>query len=246
MEAYILDDELHCSAILEKLIRQHCPQIKEITSFQFPDEALEKVKSSPPDILFLDVEMPYMTGFDFLKALGPIPSSVIFTTAYDTYAVQAFRVNAVDYLLKPVDRDDLRQAVEKIALRPASINENLLAGLIRSAMEHQIQPRKIALPTAEGIHLIPLDDIYYCKSEGAYSQICLREQANLLISKNLAEMEDMIQSPRFFRVHKSFLIHRDHILKVDKSDGGEVIMRNLDRIPISRQRKSEFLEWLTL
>ncbi len=244
MKALILDDELYCAEALFHLLARYCPHVQPVSMYTDPQDALSVFKTYAPDILFLDVEMPFMTGFDFLKAVGPTTASVIFTTAHDIYAVQAFKVNAVDYLLKPIDKTDLMSAVHKVAMKPQPVNEQLLSGLIRTVLGQQHSPRKISIHTLEGIHLIPLDDIISCKSEGSYSFIYLRHQAPLMVSKNLSEMEELIQSSRFFRIHKSHLINQDHILKVNKSEGGDVLMTNQERIPISRQRRTEFFEWL--
>jgi two-component system LytT family response regulator len=135
--------------------------------FTDSEQALEIIKRDTPDILFLDVEMPFMSGFDVVQALGPTPISVIFTTAFDMYAVQAFKVNAVDYLLKPIDKDELINAVNKVIQKPQVFNQELLTGLIRSAIDQQ-PPKKVVIHTQEGIHLILLQDILYCKSEGSY------------------------------------------------------------------------------
>jgi two-component system, LytTR family, response regulator len=245
MTALILDDELYCSEALFHLLARYCPQVQPVKVFTDPHEALEAVKTEAPDIVFLDVEMPFMSGFDFVQAMGPTKASVIFTTAFDTYAVQAFKVNAVDYLLKPIDKTELLHAVNKVTQKPQPFNEQILSGLIRTALEQQHTPRKITIHTVDGIHLLPLEDIIYCKSEGSYSFIHLRDQAPMMVSKNLTEMEDLIHSPRFFRIHKSHLINQEHILKVNKTEGGDVIMTNHDRVPIARQRRTEFFEWLS-
>ena len=245
MTALILDDELYCSEALFHLLARHCPQVNPAVVFTDPEEALAAVKNSAPDILFLDVEMPFMSGFDFLHSLGPTTASVIFTTAYDTYAVQAFKVNAIDYLLKPIDKAELIAAVNKVASKPQPLDQQLISGLIRSAMEQHQSPRKISIHTLDGIHLLPLEDIIFCKSDGSYSSIYLRSQSPLMVSKNLAEMEELIKSPRFFRIHKSHLINQDHIVKVNKAEGGDVLMSNQEKVPISRQRRAEFFEWLT-
>ena len=244
MNAIILDDELYCAEALYHSLHKHCPHVKPVLMFTDPKEALEEVVRETPDILFLDVEMPFMSGFDFLHALGPTSASVIFTTAYDTYAVQAFKVNAVDYLLKPIDRTDLINAVNRVEVKPQPLNEHLLSGLIKTALEQQHAPKKITIHTVDGIHLLLLEEIIFCKSEGSYSYIYFKDQPPLMVSKNLAEMEELIKSSRFFRIHKSHLINQDHILKVNKAEGGEVLMSNHEKVPISRQRKAEFFDWL--
>ena len=244
MNAAILDDEIYCSETLFHLLAKHCPQVHPVTVYADPETALEALRNESPDILFLDVEMPFMTGFDFIQALGPTRASIIFTTAHDVYAVQAFKVNAIDYLLKPIDKEELIQAVRKVEAKPQPLDQNLLSGLIRTAIEQQQSPRKIAIHTVEGIHLLMLEDIIYCRSEGSYSYVHLRHQTPLMVSKNLAEMEEMIHSSRFFRIHKSFLINQDHILKVNKAEGGDILMSNQESVPISRHRRSEFFDWL--
>ena len=245
MKALILDDELYCAEALLHLLARYCPHVSPVSLYTDPEEALSAFKQEEPDILFLDVEMPFMSGFDFLNAVNATQASVIFTTAYDTYAIQAFKVNAVDYLLKPIDKTDLMTAVNKVSLRPQPMNEQLLTGLIRTALEQQHSPRKITIHTLDGIHLIPLEDIIFCKSDGSYSFIYLKGQSPLMVSKNLSEMEELIQSSRFFRIHKSHLINQDHILKVNKAEGGDVLMSNQEKVPISRQRRAEFFEWLS-
>lgn len=245
MTAVILDDELYCAEALYHLIKKYSPHLTHVQMLTDPEAALSVMRQTAPDILFLDVEMPFMTGFDFLHALGPTSASVIFTTAYDQYAIQAFKVNAVDYLLKPIDKDDLLNAIKKVEQKPQPLDQNLLSGIIKSAIEQQNTPKRITIHTLEGIHLLPLDDIIYCKSDGAYSMIYLKEQNPLMVSKNLTEMMDLIRSNRFFRVHKSHLINQDHIVRVNKAEGGDVIMSNDDRVPISRQRRAEFFDWLT-
>lgn len=245
MNAVILDDELYCTETLFHLLKKHCPQVTQIDVYTEPEVALEAVRAKTPDVLFLDIEMPFMTGFDFIHALGSTRASVIFTTAYDMYAVQAFKVNAVDYLLKPIDKQELISAIQKVKDKPHPFNEQILTGLIRSAIEQQQSPRKISIHTVDGIHLLALDDIIFCKSEGSYSFIYLREQTPLMVSKNLTEMEDLIKSSRFFRIHKTHLINRDHVLKVNKAEGGDVTMSNQEKVPISRQKRVEFFEWLS-
>jgi two-component system, LytTR family, response regulator len=245
MKAVILDDELYCSETLFHLLKKHCPQVTQIDVFNEPEEALKAVQAQAPDVLFLDIEMPYMSGFDFIHALGPTKASVIFTTAYDMYAVQAFKVNAVDYLLKPIDKGELITAINKVVQKPQPFDQQLLTGLIKSALEQQQTPRKISIHTVDGIHLIALDDIIYCKSEGSYSYIYLRDQSPLMVSKNLSEMEDLINASKFFRIHKTHLINKDHIVKVNKTEGGDVTMSNLEKVPISRQKRAEFFELIS-
>lgn len=244
MTAMILDDERYCAEALYHLLAKFCPQVNPVMMFMDAKEALEAFRKETPDILFLDVEMPFMSGFDFLSMISPTSASVIFTTAYDTYAVKAFKVNAVDYLLKPIDRTDLINAVNKVVNKPQPITEHLLSGLIRTALEQQQGPRKLTIHTVDGIHLLLLEDIIYCKSEGSYSLVFLKDQPPLMVSKNLTEMEELIKSSRFFRIHKSHLINQDHILKVNKAEGGDVLMSNHEKAPISRQRRAEFFQWL--
>ncbi|HEY0111165.1 MAG TPA: LytTR family DNA-binding domain-containing protein, partial [Fibrella sp.] len=190
-----------------------------------------------------DIEMPGMSGFDLLKTCQFTGFRVIFTTAYNEYAIQAIRHNALDYILKPVDKDELRQAVAKaeeaISARPTTQVDEFVAYLNK-----QKTGDRIALPTMEGLEILQSDEIYYCESDGGYTHFFLTNGKAVLISKTLKEVEEVLESKGFCRVHHGFLINVRYVQKYIRGDGGEVVMANNKNIPVSRNKKQEFLSLL--
>ena len=240
MKALILDDETYCTETLELLIRKHCSPPIETITFTDPGKALEYLNNHSVDLLFLDVEMPLMSGFDFLEKAHSFSGSVIFTTAYDAYALRAFQVDAIAYLLKPVDKNELIKAVDKVRRSPAA-DSRLLLEMLREKLALTVQQeKKVAIATSEGIHIIAHNKLIRCESDGSYSSLYIEGAKSLLVSKNLRELEDLLNSPNFFRIHKSHLINLSHIRFVSKQDGGDVLMSDNSSVPISRSAKQEF------
>jgi two-component system, LytTR family, response regulator len=245
MKALIIDDEFYCADTLGHLIKAHCPEITEFRLMTNPLEALDYLRNNPVDVLFLDVEMPHLSGFDLLKQATGFNGSVIFSTAFGDYALDAFRVDAISYLLKPVDKTELKKAVEKAVRQNGKANHQELVQMIQQSLGSKISTlKKVPLPTLEGIHMLPLDEIVHCESDGSYSRIHSMHEKTLMVSKNLRELEDLFNSPRFFRIHKSHLINLDHIKFVTKQDGGDVMMANNSSVPISRNAKQDFFNML--
>ncbi len=243
MTAILVDDEKHCRDVLAILLAKYCPQITLLASCADGPEGVEAIDLHHPDLVFLDIEMPGMSGFDLLKACQFTGFRVIFTTAYNEYAIQAIRHNALDYILKPVDKDELRQAVikaeEALPPRPTSQVDEFVAYLNR-----QKTGDRIALPTMEGLEILQSEEIYYCESDGGYTHFFLTNGKAVLISKTLKEVEEVLESKGFCRVHHGFLINVRYVQKYIRGDGGEVIMANNKNIPVSRNKKQEFLSLL--
>ena len=243
MTAILVDDESHCRDVLALLLTKYCPQITLLASCANGPQGVEAIERHHPDLVFLDIEMPGMSGFDMLKACAVTDFRVIFTTAYNEYAIQAIRHNALDYILKPVDKDELRQAVikaeESVSTRAASTVHEFVSYLNR-----QKTGDRIALPTMEGLQILQSDEIYYCESDGGYTHFFLTNGKAVLISKTLKEVEDVLETKGFCRVHHSYLINVRYVQKYIRGDGGEVIMANNKNIPVSRNKKQEFLNLL--
>jgi len=241
LSALILDDEPYCSETLFILVQKYCPQISDLHHLNDPEIALEYLQNKSVDILFLDIEMPHLNGFDFLEKVVHFKGLVIFTTAYNEYAIKAFKVNAIAYLLKPIDKGELQEAVQKATERKILSDQRELILSLKSAIG-PVEPedKKIPIHTAEGIHLIPEKDIVRCESEGSYSHIVIQSQKKLLVSKNLRELSDLFNSEKFLRIHKSHLINLDHISLVSRQEGGGVIMSDGFTAPISRSIKKDF------
>ncbi len=243
MKALILDDELYCAEALFYLIKNHCPDILSVVFFTDPDEALDYIDTHTIDILFLDVEMPLLSGFDFLQRTHSFNGSLVFTTAYEAYAAKAFQVDAIGYLLKPIDRLELIKTVDKIIKSTSRLTHKQLLSMISTVMEeNSSQGKKIPIHHADGIHLINPEHIIRCESDGSYSHIFIQEQKPMMVSKNLKELEEMINTSSFFRIHKSHLVNLNHIRFVSRQDGGDVVMSDNSTVPISRSVKQDFLK----
>lgn len=240
MTAVIIDDEVYCSDVLRILLTKYCPDIKIEAIFNNALLAKEYLREKKPDIIFLDIEMPQLNGFDLLLQLPSIVSKVIFTTAYDKYAIKAFRFNAVDYLLKPIEKDELIAAVKKSASALSHEKVNHLHYLSQNHI-----PQKILLPIGNEIIFVTVKDIICCEAEGSYCRIYCREKKNpYLLSKTLRDIEDLLNNPGFFRPHTSWLIHETYIQRIVRGDAMEIIMQGEIRIPVARSKRQETMERL--
>ncbi|TVR76702.1 MAG: DNA-binding response regulator [Saprospirales bacterium] len=241
LSALIVDDEEFCAESLEILIQKNCPQINEVYRNSDPVDALGFLKRKSVDLLFLDIEMPHLNGFDFLSQVGNFEGSVIFTTAFNEYAIEAFKVNAIAYLLKPVDKQELIDAVKKGVENRSLKNQHEIFLNLKKAFQPQVaEEKKIPIHTAEGIYLIPEKSIVRCESDGSYSNIFISDRKPILVSKNLKELEDLFDSDKFYRIHKSHLINLDHMKIVSRQEGGGVVMDDDSLVPISRSLKKAF------
>jgi two-component system LytT family response regulator len=201
--------------------------------------ALAALRQQQPDLLFLDIEMPRLNGFDLLAQLGAATCKVIFTTAYDQYAVRAFKFNALDYLLKPIDREELIKAVDRAAQASAPSPERVQAVRL---LREQPMPDRIALPVGQELLFVEVADILYCESDGSYVSVFVQGASKpILLSKSLRELEELLNNPQFFRSHNSYLINLRHISRIVRSDGGEIILRNGASVPVARAKKQELL-----
>lgn len=244
INAVIVDDELSAIKSLKWEIENFCKEIKVSNSFTDPVEAISAINYLKPDCVFLDIEMPEMDGFQLLKNLKYRDFDLIITTAYDNYAIKAFKENAIDYLLKPVDTDDLIKSVAKIVNNK---NKNVL-GFELKKMLNSFNPNKavarVSFPLGGKTIFVKPADIIYCKADGNYSNIYLNKDKKEMISKKLKEIEDMIGNDRFYRVHNSYLVNLSYIKEYVKSDGHYLILDDGTSIPVARSRKDTLLNLL--
>lgn len=242
MRAIIVDDELYCTEVLSALLRKHCPQVEILAEFTDPQKAVPYILEQNPDLLFLDIEMPRLNGFDLLERCKPIQFQVIFTTAYNQYALRAIKLSALDYLLKPIDTEELIEAIQKAQqhLQRPEWEQIELMETTRQAGESV--PKQIALSTLEGLIFVEVAEILYCKSEGSYTTLYFTNGETMLLSKSIKEVGDLLTVCGFLRVHNSYLINLNHIKKYIRGEGGEVIMKNGHSVPVSRSKKAVFLE----
>lgn len=251
LNAVIIDDERHCGSTLHMLLARHPQRITVDAVFQDPAKGLAHLRTHPCDVLFLDIEMPGMNGFQLLEQWGPTATHVIFTTAYDRFAVKAFKVNAIDYLLKPVQEDELMAALERVEAqrdRTTDAVVPLLEDRIRKLMVELTAPerdrQRIAFSTVHGLDLVDTSEIVCCQSESNYTRVHLTGERRILVSKTLREVEDQLPRDRFLRVHHSFVANLDHVQKYLRGDGGTLVMNNGMEVKVSRNKKDLLLERL--
>lgn len=243
MKISILDDEKHAGQTLKiQLIRLGRSE-SDISVFSSVYEALRTMPSLRPDVLFLDIEMPGLNGFQFLEELKMNNLKVIFTTAYDQFALKAFRVNALDYLLKPIEDEALAESLQRVSESAPSGLENVQAAFESIAYENT-KNEKLALPSVHGMDFIRKEGIILCRSESNYTRIFMENNQKILVAKTLKEIESLLKGGPFYRVHHSFLINLNRIDRYIKSNGGSLLMENQMEVKISRQRKDEVLKRL--
>lgn len=245
IKAIIVDDELSAIRSLKWEVEKFCKGVEITDSFTNPIEAISAINYLKPDCIFLDIEMPEMDGFQLLNNLEHKNFDLIITTAFDNYAIRAFKANAIDYLLKPIDTDDLLLSVAKIKANKEKHTLGIDLEKVLKSMIPKKTPKKVPLAFSGKTVFVDSEDIMYCKSSGNYSEIFFKEQKKELISKKLLEVEKLIQSDNFFRVHKSYLVNVTYIKEFIKSDGHYLVLENDTTIPVSRLKKNELLTFLT-
>jgi two-component system LytT family response regulator len=243
LTAILIDDERNSREALHKKILTHCSNVNVVAQCANGEEGLAAIAAHKPDIVFLDIEMPRMNGFTMLQQLPEQSFELIFTTAFNQYAIQAIRFAALDYLVKPVDVQELINAVARVQeKRLHSFTAKQLAILADHFAGSRQKPDKIAVSTAAGLEIIELDGIVYLEATGNYTHIHLKEGKPLLASKTLKEFEDMLPADRFFRIHNASLLNVAYIKKYNKGEGGQVVLHNGVVLDVARRRKDELLQ----
>ena len=240
IRAVILDDELKGSSLLQHKLQEFSKILDVVSVFNEPTKALTCIVELQPDVLFLDVEMPIMNGFQFLESLGQFDFEVIFVTAYNIYTLDALRANALDYLLKPVDHDELEKAIRKLEKRIHGKRE------LRKmdAQSLRINTSRIALPTAEGIHLIKRADILRVEAMSNYSVFYLINQPKIIVSKTLKEFELVLDNLNFFRINRGVIVNLDYVVKYRKGDGGQLETIDGAELEVSSSKKQLLMDRL--
>jgi two-component system, LytTR family, response regulator len=239
IKAIIIDDELHCIETLQHHLKT-ISDVNVVAVCQDSTKAYDLVNGLASDIIFLDIEMPGLSGFDLLKQFDTYPFKVVFTTAYDQYAIQALKINALDYLLKPITKSDIELTIKKYNAQEISNTTEQINHLHRF-LNGQMQDT-IALSTLEGLQFLKIDDIMYLDANNGYTNIVLHDDTKLIASKNISLIEEVFEgNPIFFRAHKSHLINLKFVKQYIRGEGGEIIMRDNKSIALSRNKKQEFL-----
>jgi two-component system, LytTR family, response regulator len=246
-KAIIIDDEADSVKLLTLQLKMYCPQVQVIAGCTDTADGLQQIKTLQPNIVFLDIEMPVMNGFQLLEKLGTINFSLVFVTAYDQFAVKAFRFSALDYLLKPIDGKDLQAAVQKAMQRHWPVQQQLTMLKDQVQGTQKSHPGKIALPYQNGVSFVEVENIVYCESENNYTRFYTTDGQQHLVSKNLGDIQEVLEDRNFVRVHRQYLVNLDHIKKYVRGEGNYLVLSNDANIPVARSQKEKLIErfgWL--
>ena len=244
INAIIIDDERHSCDALNMLLDKCCPQVQVAAICHSANEGIKKITEVNPELLFLDIEMPYMNGFQMLEQLSTINFEIIFTTSYDQYAITAFKFSALDYLLKPVDREELEKAIQKVSKKINPPVSQQLEILLQKINQPTLAVQRIALPTMQGLEFVLVELIISCSSSNNYTEFLLSDKKRLLVSRTLKEVEDMLADHSFLRVHNSHVVNLNAITRYVKGEGGYLVMTDGSMVDVSRSRKELLMQKL--
>lgn len=243
LRAIIVEDELRSRETLRGLLKLYCKSVEIIGEAENVREGIRIIEEQKPDVVFLDIQMPDGSGFKLLESINNINFDVIFTTAYDQFAIKAIKFSALDYLLKPIFPDDLIKAVKKAEVKKEgkSSRENIEV-LLENIKRPPTEPPKIVLSTSEKINVVKVEDIVRCESDDYYTFFYFKNGERLLISKTLKENEELLKEYNFIRPHKSHLINILFIKSYLKQDGGYILLTDGSKVPVSRRKKEKIIE----
>jgi len=242
IHAVIIDDEKNCVEMLEWLIKTYCPEVIIDDMCDSGEKGIEAINKHKPDVVFLDIEMPRMNGFDMLEQFDKIFFDVVFTTAYDKFAVKAFRYSALNYLLKPVDPEDLKLTIQRLEEKHNRPSKDQLDLLLENIKTLKPAPQRVALSTNDGMIFVETKDIMYCQAESNYTSVILNSGKKVMVAKTLKDIDETLSGNDFHRVHNSFLVNINHISRFIRGAGGYIVMNDNTQITISRSRREEFFE----
>jgi two-component system, LytTR family, response regulator len=238
----IIDDEAHIRESLADMLRSHCPNAKVVAMADGVQSGLKAIKTHRPNLLLLDIRMKDGTGFDLLEKLESIDFRIIFITAFDQYAIKAFKFSALDYLLKPVESGDLKAAVDKAdKLSQQEVNTQLNT-LVNNLQTDEQAKKKIILKTFDNIHLVKVKDIIYMESDGRYTSVWLSPGECVIVTETLKHYHEILSDVGFYRLHKSYLINLEYIQRFEKAEGGYVILEGGAKVPVASRKREDLLE----
>jgi two-component system LytT family response regulator len=241
MNAIIVDDEAHARRSIEAMLQKHCPEIKILAQCASVPNAVLAIKEHAPDVVFLDIEMPEFNGFELLKFFDEVRFEIIFVTAYNEYALKAFELSAVDYLLKPLQPEKLVTAINKLQKKLAANNMKQRLELLQDNFQNNDFSR-IALPVSDGILFVELNEIVMLQAEGAYTNVCMNNGSKLLVSRKIKFFEEILAKRKnFFRIHRSHLVNLNYVCKYNRLES-YLTLENEISLPVSKDRKKEFEE----
>ena len=244
IRAILVDDEAHCLDTLKILLEEQCPEVTVIDECRSATKAIQSISKNKPDVLFLDIEMPHMDGFQMLKEFNEITFAIIFTTSYDQYAIKAIHFSALDYLLKPINASDLKQAVEKVIRRKKLPSDEQFRMLLDQIQFRSNEYSKIAIPTSDGFELVAADQILRCEAQDTYTNFFLKNKSRILACRSLKEVESQLQVfPYFLRIHNSYIVNLNEVTRYIRGDGGYVLMSDGSSVSVSRSRKDALMKF---
>ncbi len=239
LRTIIVEDEQHCTNRLLKLLEHHSGLIKVIGHFETIDLAKQAIEQLRPDLVFLDILLRDRNAFDLLKTIDKINFKIIFITAYDKYAIKAIKFSAFDYLLKPIDKEELNEALQRLKTEIiTSDSTEKINVLIQNTVESN--NKKLTIATEKEIFYLSIKDIVHCKADGSYTHFFLADSKHIIASKTLKYFDELLEDLSFFRVHQSHLINLKHIVRYEKGNNAVIVMKNGNSIPIAKRRREEF------
>jgi len=245
IKAIIIDDEFHARTSLTKLITKYCSDINILGTGDNVVKAVELINKYDPDIVFLDIEMPQENGFSLFEKLPKVRFQTIFTTAYEDYAIKAFRVSALDYLTKPIDYRELVAAISRYrSSKLKEIDDSRMSLLLSNLTNRPDTFNKIVLPDSNGYELVNISDILYCRADGSYTEVYLLSGKVIIVSKLIKQLEELLPNTTFFRIHRSYLINLNLVKRFNKNDGNQVILESNVSLDVSERSKKEFISKL--
>ncbi|MEO5975803.1 MAG: LytTR family DNA-binding domain-containing protein [Chryseolinea sp.] len=242
----VIDDEVHCLETMHLLLEEYCPDVKVAASVQSGKQGIEVIDKYRPDLVFLDIEMPMMNGFEMIEKIPEVCFGIIFTTSYDQYAIKAIRASALDYLLKPIDPKELQLAVRRAGVPKQLPSMDQLAMLINKIRHPENHFAKLAIPTSEGYELVATNTIISCSADDNYTHFFLKDGKRIIACRTLKEVEEQLESfPSFTRVHHSHIVNLNEVTKYTRGEGGYLSMTDGSTVNVSRSRKESLLRLLS-
>jgi len=243
LTAIIIDDESSSRNALKQKLTNHCTDIIIIAECEDGEDAIKNIEEKKPDIIFLDVEMPRMNGFTMLQQLQNRDFELIFITAYNHYAIRAIKFSALDYLVKPVEVEDLKAAVQKAVQKRKHVSGNeRLELLLQNLTSEKKEQQRLAIPSMEGLQFISMNDIIYLEAQSNYTVIYLLGAHKITVSKTLKDFEELLPQANYIRIHHSYIINKNAVEKYIKGEGGQVVMSNGTTLDVARRKKEEFMK----
>lgn len=245
IRAIIIEDEKMSRETLRRMLEKYCPQVEVVATAEGYRQGMEMIRNHKPDVVFLDIQMPDGSGFRLLEEIGDVDFEVIFTTAFDQFAIKAIKFSALDYLLKPIIPQELVNAIGKVEQKRLAFRKTRNIEIFLENMKSKEEnTQKIVLSTSDKIHVIQVDDIIRCESDNYYTQFYFTDGKRLMVSKTLEENEELLSQHNFIRPHKSHLINVKYIKSFLRQEGGYIIMTDGSRIPVSRRKREKIMDIL--